>query len=371
MAKKNGKIRYAVVGLGGIAQMAVLPAFKHVENSQLTALVSGDPTKQKELAARYRVKNVYSYEQYDDCLSSGEVDAVYLALPNHMHADFTIAAARAGVHVLCEKPMAVTEDECKAMIAAARDAEVKLMIAYRLHFEEGNLEAIRIAQSGQIGDLRIFSSIFSQQVHAGNVRLRESAAGGTLEDMGIYCINAARYLFRDEPTEVFAFSSRGTDPRFNEVDEMTAGVLRFPQDRLATFVCSFGADPVSNYTLVGTKGSLRVEPGYEYQTEIRHYLTIKERTKEKVFPKRDQFAPELVYFSNCILKNKEPEPSGEEGLADVQVIRGLRKSGEFNAPVRLAPIVRMTRPTPGLEIERPPVKKPPKLVHARTASGES
>jgi predicted dehydrogenase len=369
--KNNGKIRYAVVGLGGIAQMAVLPAFKHAENSQLTALVSGDPTKQKELSARYRVRNVYSYEQYDNCLSSGEVDAVYLALPNQMHADFTIAAARAGVHVLCEKPMAVTEDECKAMIAAARDADVKLMIAYRLHFEEGNLEAIRIAQSGQIGDLRIFNSIFSQQVHAGNVRLRESAAGGTLEDMGIYCINAARYLFREEPTEVFAFSPRGTDPRFKEVDEMTAALLRFPQDRLATFVCSFGADPVSNYTLVGTKGSLRVEPGYEYQTEVRHYLTVNERTKEQVFPKRDQFAPELIYFSNCIVNDKEPEPSGEEGLADVQVIRGLRKSAELNAPVKLPPIVRMTRPTPSLEIERPPVKKPPKLVHAKTASGES
>jgi predicted dehydrogenase len=371
VAKSNGKIRYAVVGLGGIAQIAVLPAFQHAKNSQLTALVSGDPTKQKKLAARYKVRNVHSYEQYSACLSSGEVDAVYIAVPNHMHADCTIAAARAGVHVLCEKPMAITEDECRSMIAATQQAKVKLMIAYRLHFEQGNLEAIRIAQSGRIGDVRVFNSVFTQQVHAGNVRLREAFGGGTLEDMGIYCINAARSLFRDEPYEVFAFSSWDSDPRFKEVDEMTAAILRFPQDRLATFTCSFGANPVSNYTIVGTKGSLRVEPGYEYQTEIRHYLTTKEKTKEKVFPKRDQFASELVYFSDCVLKNKDPEPSGEEGLADVQVIRALRKSGELNAPVKLVPIAKTMHPTSDLEIERPPIRKPPKLIHAKTGSGES
>jgi glucose-fructose oxidoreductase len=141
-------------------------------------------------------------------LKSGQIDAVYVALPNHMHADFSIAAARAGVYVLCEKPMAVTETECQDMIDAARQAGVRLMIAYRLHFEEGNLEAVRTANSGQLGELRIFKSTFTQQVHEGNVRLSASSGGGSLEDMGIYCINAARYLFRSAPTEVFAFSSR-------------------------------------------------------------------------------------------------------------------------------------------------------------------
>jgi len=371
VVKKSGKIRYAVVGLGGIAQMAVLPAFKHAENSELAAIVSEDLVKQDALRKRYKVRKVYAYEQYQECLSSGEVDAVYIALPNHMHADYSIAAARAGIHVLCEKPMAMTEEECEAMIGAARQAGVKLMIAYRLHFEEGNLEAIRIAQSGKLGDLRIFTSTFTQQVHKGNVRLQASSGGGTLEDMGIYCINAARYLFQDEPIEVYAVRSRGADSRFKEVEEMTTAILRFPQDRLASFTCSFGADPVSNYILVGTKGSLRVEPGYEYQTEIKHYLTIREKTKARVFPKRDQFAPELIYFSNCILKNKKPEPSGEEGLADVRIIQALHKSSELNAPVKLTPGRRSRRPGPELQIERPPIKKPAKLVHAKTASGES
>jgi predicted dehydrogenase len=161
------------------------------------------------------------------------------------------------------------------------------------------------------------------------------------------------------------------DPRFKEIDEMTAAVLHFPHDQLASFTCSFGADPVSNYILVGTQGSLRVEPSYEYQTEIRHFLTRKEETKERVFPKRDQFAAELDYFSDCIHNDQEPGPSGEEGLADVRIIRALRKSAELNASVELPPMQRSQRPGPELEIKRPPVQEPPRLVRAKTASGGS
>jgi len=126
-------IRYAVVGLGHIAQVAVLPAFAHARrNSRLTAVVSGDRTKRREIAKRYRLDQTFTYDEFDECLRA--VDAVYIALPNSMHAEYTIRAARAGVHVLCEKPMAVTADECRRMIAACRKADVKLMIAYRLHF---------------------------------------------------------------------------------------------------------------------------------------------------------------------------------------------------------------------------------------------
>src|SRR5215472_861405 len=133
------KIRYAVVGLGYITQVAILPAFAHAqENSELAALVSGDPGKLKALGKKYKVPKTYSYEQYADCVSDG-IDAVYIALPNAMHRAYAEGAARAGVHVLCEKPMAVTEQECEAMIEAAEKANVKLMIAYRLHFERGNL----------------------------------------------------------------------------------------------------------------------------------------------------------------------------------------------------------------------------------------
>src|SRR6186713_2890736 len=145
-------VRYAVVGLGHIAQVAVLPAFAHARrNSQLMALVSGDSTKRKALSRKYGVPHVYPYEAFEQCLN--EVDAVYIALPNSMHAEYTIRAAQAGVHVLCEKPMAVTVRECQRMIAACRHARVKLMVAYRLHFESLNLAAMEMARLGQLGEL--------------------------------------------------------------------------------------------------------------------------------------------------------------------------------------------------------------------------
>jgi predicted dehydrogenase len=145
----RSKIPYAVVGLGHIAQVAVLPAFKSTRNSEIVALVSGDPQKRKSLGKKYRVAQVFSYEKYDQVLPL--VDAVYLALPNHLHKEYAVGAAEAGVHVLCEKPMAVTEEECEAMIAAAEKSRIKLMVAYRLHFEKGNLEAIRTVKSGRVG----------------------------------------------------------------------------------------------------------------------------------------------------------------------------------------------------------------------------
>src|SRR5438067_7387342 len=172
-SKHRRQIRYAVVGLGHIAQVAVLPAFAHaLANSQLTALVSDDPQKLKTLGRRYQVDHLFSYREYGDCLRSGAVDAVYIALPNHLHAQYSIDAARAGVHVLCEKPMAVTEKECEAMIKAAEENKVKLMIAYRLHFEEANLSAVEAVKSGKIGQARVFNSTFTQQVKKGDIRLR-------------------------------------------------------------------------------------------------------------------------------------------------------------------------------------------------------
>jgi glucose-fructose oxidoreductase len=365
------KVRYAVVGLGHIAQVAVLPAFAHArENSELTALVSDDQEKLRALSARYRVSETYPYAGYEACLRSGDIDAVYIALPNHLHAEYAVRAAEAGVHVLCEKPMAVTEAECEEMIGAAEDHGVKLMIAYRLHFEEANLKAVELAQAGRLGELRLFDSTFTQVVtDPDNIRLSPIAmGGGAVYDIGIYCINAARYLFRAEPTEVAAFSvSNPHDSRFHHCDEVTAVLLRFPDERLASFVCSFGAADVSRYRLVGTRGDLRVEPAYDYATRLCHYLTIDELTKRRVFSKRDQFAPELLYFSSCVLGDIEPEPSGWEGLADVRIIRAIHSASETHQAVPLAPFTRPTRPSPDQEIHKPPVAKPD-TVHARGPS---
>lgn len=365
---KNKKIRYAVVGQGYISQIAVLPAFEHADsNSALTALVSDDPVKLKKLAKKYGVEHVYSYEQYDECLSSGAIDAVYIALPNTLHREYTVRAARAGIHVFCEKPMAINEAECQAMIDASRRHNVKLMIGYRLHFEPANLNAIKIVRSGQLGEPRIFNSVFTMQVKAGNSRLQKQLGGGTLYDIGIYCINAARYLFRAEPIEVQAVTL-GSQGRFKEVEEATSAILRFPGERVAAFTCSFGADKTSAYEIIGSKGHLRVDPAYEYADSLEHRLTVDDRTRKRRFARHDQFAPELLYFSECIQQDREPEPSGAEGLADVRIISALYRSAETGRRIEIAPIQRQRRPDAQQEITRPPVKKP-QLIHVQTPSG--
>jgi len=369
MVKKSGQqVRYAVVGLGHIAQVAVLPAFAHAaRNSTLAALVSGNRTKLRELSRRYRVEHTYSYDQYEDCLNSGEIDAVYIALPNNMHAEYTIRAARAGIHVLVEKPMAVTEKECQAMIRATQTHRVRLMVAYRLHFEAANLTAVQLVKSGKLGQPRFFTSAFSLQIRPGNIRTKAELGGGTLYDLGIYCINAARYLFQDEPREVIAYSAARSDPRFNSIDEMTAAVLHFSGDRLASFTSSFGAADVSSYEVVGTKGSVRLELAYEYAFPIKLHLTIDGRTRTQQFSKRDQFAPELLHFSDCILRHKAPEPSGLEGLADVRTIAALYRSARIRKAVKIRPVSLRKRPSLKQEKRRPPVAKPV-LVQAKSGS---
>ncbi len=362
------RIRYAVVGLGHIAQVAVLPAFAHARsNSDVTALVSDDPEKLRQLSKRYRIPHRYTYKEYDQCLRDGHIDAVYIALPNHLHCDFAIRAANAGIHVLCEKPMAVTEQECRRMIEAAEKANVKLMVAYRLHLEEANLNTVELARSGKLGNLRLFNSVFTMQVREGDIRLNKQSGGGTLYDIGVYCINAARYLFRDNPTSVSAFAVKGENRRFKEVDEMTAALLHFPGDRLATFVCGFGSADVSAYDLVGTNGLVRMDPAYEYVGSLKQQISINGKTKMRTFPARDQFAPELVYFSHCILKNIAPEPNGLEGLIDVQIVQALYRSAKSGKPVHVQPVEKQQWPTIKQVVRRSPASKP-RLVNVKSPS---
>jgi glucose-fructose oxidoreductase len=359
-------VRYAVVGLGHIAQVAVLPAFAHARrNSRLTAIVSGDRRKRRVVAGKYHLEQTYSYDEYDACLE--QVDAVYIALPNSMHAEYTIRAARAGVHVLCEKPMAVTADECKAMIAACRKHGVKLMIAYRLHFEEINLRVIDLVRQGRIGVPKFFNSSFSLTVREGNIRTDERLGGGTLYDIGVYCINAARHVFRSEPNEVLAMSVNSGASRVAEIDESTGALLRFDGERVASFVTSFNAGDVGSYQVVGTKGDIYVNPAYEYADGLGYEMTIDGKTTRKKVGKRDQFAPELLYFSDCILKNRRPEPSGEEGLQDVRIVQALYRSAETGKSVPIPPFRRSRQPTARQRIKRPGIRKP-SLVKVKSGS---
>ena len=366
--KSPRRIRYAVVGLGHIAQVAVLPAFEHAENSELAALVSSDAGKLKALAKRYDIENAVSYDEFGALCASGQIDAAYIALPNHLHREYTEIAAKAGIHVLCEKPMAVTTKDAEAMIRVCAKNDVRLMIAYRLHFERANLEAVDTVNSGKLGEPRYFSSDFSLDVKKGDIRVRRETGGGSLWDLGIYCVNAARYLFKAEPEEVVAFTAARDDERFREVEEMLSGILRFPGERLAHFTCSLGAADLATYRVVGTKGDIVLDPAYEYAMELEREITIGERKSHKKYPKRDQFAPELVYFSDCILQKRDPEPSGEEGLLDVRAIEALYRSARSGKAVKLPPQEKKKRPTLAQEMRRPPVSPKPKEVKVSAPS---
>jgi glucose-fructose oxidoreductase len=363
---RKGIVRYAVVGLGHIAQVAMLPAFAHARrNSGLTALVSDDGAKLKQLAARYGVEHTFTYDDYDACLE--QVDAVYIALPNSMHAEYTIRAARAGVHVLCEKPMAVTVEECRQMIAVCRRHRVRLMIAYRLHFEEINLRVVDLVRRGRIGEPKYFNSSFSMTVRPGDIRTKRDMGGGSLYDIGVYCINAARYLFRAEPRQVSAISVNSGAAKLAEIDESTGALLRFEGDRVAAFVTSFNAGDVAEYRIVGSKGEIHVDPAFEYAEGLGYELTIEGKTTTKRIGKRDQFAPQLLYFSDCILNHRDPEPSGEEGLQDVRIVQALYKSARTGKAVPIPPFTKTKRPTGRQRISKPGVRKPA-LVKVQSAS---
>ena len=350
------KVRYAVVGLGHIAQVAVLPAFNNARNSELVALVSGDPEKLSTLGDRYGVAVRGGYDEFETCLD--EVDAVFITLPNHLHMEYAVRAAHAGVHVLCEKPLAVTGEECTRIIEACRQAGVHAMTAYRLHFERQTLWALEQARSGRLGDLRYFTSAFSMRAKPGNIRTRPETGGGTLYDLGVYCINAARMFFGSEPGEVFASSIDGASAGMPGVDATSSAVLRFEGDRLATFVTSFDAADVSSLRVVGTQGDLRMQPAYEYAEPLVCEMTVDGRTTKRRGRKGDQFAPEIVYFSDCVLRDRPPEPSAEEGAQDVRVVEALYESARTGRPVRLPAFAGDRHPTPGQALFRPPVRKP-------------
>ena len=349
----------AVIGQGHFAQVAVLPAIEQLDDVELTALVSASDHKLHELGDRYGVRKLVHYEDLDELLATGEIDAVYIAVPNDLHAEMTLIAARHGVHVLCEKPMAPTEAECMQMVRACEQRRVKLMVAYRLHFQAANLVAIEIARGGELGDLRVFSSTFTMQVREGNTRVQARRGAGPLYDIGIYCVNAARYLFRAEPAEVLALKLAGRDPRFASVDEAYAVTMRFPHERVAQFACSYGAADRAHYELIGSDGLLTLDNAYDYSTEMKMWVNGKHGEKTRTFERRDQIAAEIEYFARCIRDNVDPEPSGWEGVADVRILQAISQSARFGRAVTIEPILRPRRPYLGQEIDIDPHPTPP------------
>lgn len=339
------KVRYAVVGIGWISQTAFLPGVEHTGNSEVVAFVSGHEEKAAKVGEKYGVSALFSYEDYDDLLASGSIDAVYLATPNWDHVDLAVRTLDAGIHLLLEKPMAVSVEQCERMMAAAERSGAKFMIAYRLHHQPGALRAFEVAHSGELGTLRYFNSSFSQPVNFQNHRAKNGYWAGPVPDMGPYPINTVRNLFAAEPVEVSAMGVRTDPERFRDFDDQVAVNLKFPGERLATMLLSYSGADLDDFRIVGTLGDLYSSPAFGMNTAVRHVSTIGKRKSEESFPKTDQFGGELQYFSKCIIEDRDPEANGEEGLLDIRVIAAVECALLTGQPQRLPPYARKRRPT--------------------------
>ena len=358
------KIRYAIVGLGDIAQEAMLPGIAHTGNSAIGALVTDDPEKARRLGAKYGVKECYRLDQFDELIHSGVVDAVYLATPNWRHAEFAVPALKAGIHVLVEKPLEISTAKCREILDAQKASAARLMVAYRLHFEPATLAAIDAIRKGEIGDVIAFTSTFGQMVSPENHRAHSGDAAGPVFDMGPYPLNAARYVFEAEPVEVVsAVGSRHPEAGLGDFDDTVAVTLRFPEGRIAQFVLSYYANTLDAYFAVGTKGSIQMNPGYMYGNPLEQIVTVGQSKSHKSFKNTDHFGGEMKYFSDCILDGRDPEPDGEEGYADVRVLEAILRALKSGQSEKLEPFTRTRRIGTDEQKETLSARRSPELVN--------
>jgi glucose-fructose oxidoreductase len=339
------QIGYAVVGAGELTRHALLPAFAAAgENSRLAAVVTGDRAEAQALAQEHHAAP-YHFDEFRQCLNRDDVHAVYIALPNSLHCDYTVDAARAGKHVICDRPMAVTADECRRMIRTCQTNHVKLMVSYRLQFQPAFMKAFDLVRTGQLGTLKTFSSDVTLRIpSAEDPRLQRRLGGGSVYDLGIYAIASARMLLGFDAAQVMAMTSRSSRRYGGDVDESTVALIRFPDERLAHFHSSFGEEPACTLTVFGEEGWLRLSPAYRHDVEARLTVSRQGRSEEMAFPASDQQAAELTYFSECVLADRQPEPSGIEGLQDIRIVEAIYRSARDGRPVTLPRLARVDAP---------------------------
>ncbi|PZU08263.1 Gfo/Idh/MocA family oxidoreductase [Sphingomonas sp.] len=323
------KVGYAIVGLGYYATQQIMPAFASCDRSRLVALVSGTPAKLDTFGDKYDIpaSHRYSYGDFDRIRNNPDIDIVYVVLPNSLHAEYSIRAAQAGKHVMCEKPMAVSVAEGERMIAAFRQAGKKLMIGYRSRFEQYNRLAIDLARSGHVGPTRIITADHGFPITAGQWRLdRSLSGGGSLMDIGIYSLNAARYLTGEEPVEVSAIESTDrNDPRFRTVEDRINFLLRFPSGIEAVCVSSYSSSH-NSYRVTGTGGWIEMSPATPYAGQAMSIHRNGETTPRTLPPGKSQFAGQLDHLAECVINDTTPIVPGEEGLADLRVIEAIYRS---------------------------------------------
>lgn len=339
MAKQIG---YAVMGLGALARTSILPAFtRSAHNSRLVAVISRDRVKAQAVGEQFRAAP-YRLDEFRQCLQRDDVNALYIALPTSLHSDYTVEAARAGVHVLCEPPMALLADECRRMIRTIQTNHTKLMLAYRFHFRPATLKALELVRAGDIGIPKTAISTFTMRVEdPTSACLQRRMGGGTVFYLGVKCINAARSLLGSEPAQAMAMTARLNRRYGGDVDESAAALIRFPDDRLASFHTSFGEESRSELTIFGEDGLIQLSEPYENVGEMTLEIKRQGERQEMRFEPTDAFAATLDYFSECVLHDRQPEPSGVEGLQDIRMVEAIYRSSRDGRPVTLPRLARV------------------------------
>ena len=351
MAKQIG---YAVVGAGALVERAVLPAFARAGGeTRLAAIVGSDRARTHALAQEHRA-TAYQLEEFRQCLQREDVQAVYLALPNSLHCDFAVEAARAGAHVLCERPMAVMADECRRMLRTCQTNRVKLMVAYHAQVHPGQRKLLELVRSGALGAPKTISGDATIRVQdPEDIRLQRRLGGGTVYDLGVPAIFSARMLFDAEPAQVMAMTARMTRRYGGDVDESTVALIRFPDDRLAHLHTSFGEEPTSALTVFGDEGSARLVGAFDTQHAATLELTRGGHREDMTFEPTDAIATQLGYFSSCVLQDRAPEPSGIEGLQDVRIVEAIYRSARDGRPVTLPRLARVEAPPAEHGLQKP------------------
>jgi predicted dehydrogenase len=337
------RVGYAVVGLGNLTLAEILPGFGQSKHAKVVALVSGSPDKMAKAAKQYGIKasSCYSYENYDKLKDNPEVQVIYIVLPNSMHHEYTIRGAKAGKHILCEKPMANSVKECEEMIAACQKANVKLMIAYRIQYEPLNREVMKRVRAKQYGQTKLIQMMNCQnQAHDQQWRHKKAlAGGGALPDIGLYCLNTSRFILGEEPTEVFAYTySTPGDDRFKEIEENVSFTLRFPSGAISQCLAGYGSFNAKNYQVHAETGTLKMDPGFSYQglkQEFVHAPDGKQVIEQPSNPNKQQFALEMDHMALCVRNNQQPYTPGEEGLQDQRIMEAIYKSAKEGKPVKL------------------------------------
>jgi predicted dehydrogenase len=332
----TGPVGYAAIGLGTISDI-FMRACANSQKAKVTALVTGHPdTKGVKYATMYGIPktSIYTYETFDRIRDNKDVDAVYVGLPNSMHCEYTVRGAQAGKHVLCEKPMAISSAECRQMIDVCRQAKVKLMIGYRVHYDPTWNQVLDTIKTGGIGEIESFQGGFYAQQPAGAWRLtKKLGGGGALLDLGIYPLNAIRHITGEEPADFTAIvTTRDHSGRFAEVEQSMEWTMKFPSGILASCGCSYGQRGPSFLHINGEKGYFEIDPAYNYDSvHVRGEVNREQIDQLSPLKLPYQFTIEAEHFADCIRNNKEPESPGEEGLKDMVAIEAIYKAAD--API--------------------------------------